>query len=194
MLIPRHGDTRRFGAVNKKVVIGCCAGLFVFLFLAGGAGVGVGVWYWYQNREEAERKQMAAAFDKEIDSYLDSKNVKVGPGKFKGKVVCIDRKEKKVDEESLIHLPDALKATKPDEVGAVALITWDEEVVGDYPDGAKAKIYVASITLLDKKQMKYIVLHHEIRGEKKESKRGSGDAIGPKPWDKIVDFLKEHAE
>jgi hypothetical protein len=170
------------------------------LLACAGAG-GVGFW-WYQKEEEkrakeAERQRILEALRPELPAYLNPKNRTIGKGKFSGKVVCVDLNGKKIDEESLDNLPDSLKATKPDEVGAIALLLWSEEEAGTYPDGSKSKVYLAQVTLISKHDSKVLVSGRPVRGasvEKHPWLHGSGDRTGPKPWDKIVELLKEYQE
>jgi hypothetical protein len=193
------GARRREGKIDLKILIGCAAGaLFLLLLACAGAG-GAGYWWYYQKEEEkkakaAERQRILEALRPELPAYLEPKNRTIGKGKFSGKVVCIDLNGKKIDEESLDNLPDSLRATKPDEVGAIALLLWSEEEVGNYPDGSKAKAYVAQVTLISKRDSKVLLAGKPIRGDILETKHGSGDRTGPKPWDKIVELLKEYQE
>ena len=198
MHAPTGGAAARAAKIDLKLLIGCAAGaLFLLLLACAGAG-GVGFW-WYQKEEEkkakeAERRRILEALRPELPAYLNPKNRTIGKGKFSGKVVCVDLNGKKIDEESLDNLPDSLKATKPDEVGAIALLLWSEEEVGNYPDGSKAKVYLAQVTLIAKRDSKVLVSGRPVRGDILETKHGSGDRTGPKPWDKIVELLKEFQE
>jgi hypothetical protein len=192
------GPGRRHGKVDLKVLLGCGAGVLIVLLLLC-AGAGVGGWWWYTTEEakkatEAEHRRILDALGPEVPSYLDTKNRTPGVGKFKGKVVCIDTKAKQIDEESLDHLPEALKATKPDEVGGIVLLTWSEEEGGTYPDGSRAMISVARVTLIDRARSKVLFSGQEILGETPQQKVGTGDRTGPKPWDKLTDLLKQYQE
>jgi hypothetical protein len=192
------GTRRRPGKIDLKVVIGCAAaGLFVLLLVCAGGG-GAAFW-WYKTEEdkkekEAERRRILDALRPELPSYLEAKNRTPGTGKFKGKVVCIDAVAKTIDEESLDNLPDSLKATKPDEVGAIALLVWSEEEAGNYPDGSKAKVYVAHVTVVTRPDSKILASGRPIRGVTVETKHGPGDRTGPKPWDQIAELLKGYQE
>jgi hypothetical protein len=192
------GPLRRPGKGDPKLLIGCGIGCLFLLFVVCAGGGGAGYW-WYtteadKKAKQAERQRILDALQPELSSYLEPAKNPLSKGKFKGKVVCIDTGAKKIDEESLDHLPDSLKATKPAEVGAVAKLIWREEEVSEYPDGSKAKRYVATVTLIDRAQSKPLAPPRVIEGDIQEKKFGSGDRTGPKPWGKIVDFLKEHQE
>ena len=113
--------------------------------------------------------------------------------KFKGKVVCINQVNQQIDAETQATLPASLKATKPDEVGCVAWLTWSEDVVGDYPDGGKARIHVVSVTLFEKQTGTLLVYGKVIDGDKQVTKFTSGDRIGPKPFDKIAELMQGYA-
>jgi len=190
----------RAGKMNPKVV-GCTAAcVLLLLILVCGGGGAAGYFFWYKPKAEeeakqAERQRLHDALTPELSSYLNLKTGPPSPGtkKFKGKVVCIDQDKKEIDTDAQVALPAALKAAKPDEVGAVALLSWKEEVSGDYPDGSKAKIYVVNVALIDKHKEAMLVFK-EIRGDTQENKVGEGDRLGPKPFDKLVALLQEYAD
>jgi hypothetical protein len=190
---------RRSGKINSKF-LGCAAvGAFVLLCLVGGAGAGG--WYWYNLKadeaaKQAERQEILDVFNPELTSYLDIKPKPLlsNKSKFKGKVICIDLDNKQIDADAQIALPNSLKATKPDEVGAVAWLSWSEEVAGDYPDGSMAKIHIVYVTLIEMPTDTIVVYRTPIRGDTQATKSGAGDRLGPMPWDKLSAFLQEHAD
>ena len=196
----RHATQRRAGKINLKVV-GCAgAGLFVLLCLVCAGGGVAGYFFWYKPKAEAAREkeiqEIRDTFTPVLSSYLD---IKMKPptrekGKFKGKVVCIDRTNRQIDAETQAALPAALKAKTPDEVGCVAWLTWSEEVVGDYPDGGKAKIYVVVMLLIEKKTDTVLLSGKVISGEKQATKLTGGDRIGPKPFDQVAELFQEYAD
>jgi hypothetical protein len=187
----------RNGKVDLKIVGCLAAGGVVLVLCAGGIGGGI---FWKIHSDEAaaqaERKQIIDALSPEVPKYLERTPPQppLATGKFKGKVVCIDLGAKQIDEDSLNHLPAALKATKPEEVGAVVWLEWRVEDGGIYPDGSKAKIHVVVITLIDHANRAILFAKKEIRGETAATKIGSGDRVGPKPWDKIITFLQQYSE
>jgi hypothetical protein len=200
-LIDGREPPRRAGKISPKVI--GCAGACVFVLLClvcGACGAPFYYWYWKTEADkaakEAERQRILDALTPELPSYLDPKNMKPGltKGKFKGKVVCIDKDKKQIDADAQMALPDTLKATKPDEVGAVAWLNWSEEEGGDYPDGTKAKIYVVRVGLIDKRTGSVLIIGKEIRGDTEATKYGKGDRVGPKPYEKIAALLQEHAD
>jgi hypothetical protein len=196
-VIDRRASRRRFGNLNLKVV-GCVgAGLFLLLCVVGVAGGGY-YYFWYKPQadkvaKEAERQRILDVLKPELSSYLDIKTTNATTKKFKGKVVCIDKSKKEIDADSLTELPDALRATKPEEVGAVAWLVWKEEEGGTYPDGSKAKIHVVDLMLIEK-QTGTRLIFKQIRGDTQAEKYGEGDRVGPKPWDKIAAVLQEFAD
>jgi hypothetical protein len=189
----------RVGKINMKIMGCAVACLFVFLCLVC-VGGGVGVWYWKTEADKAakekERQQILTALNPELSSYLDIKTTLPigGSRKFKGKVVCVDMDKKDIDADAQMALPDSLRATKPEEVVAVARLYWTEEDGGDYPDGSKARIHVVHVTLLEKKTGSMFVFRKEIRGDTEASKFGKGDRVGPMPYDKLTVLLQEYAE
>jgi hypothetical protein len=196
----RHTTQGRAGKINLKVV-GCAgAGLFGLLCLVCGGGGVAGYFFWYKPRAEAakekEIQEIRDTFTPALSSYLD---IKIKPptqakGKFKGKVVCVDTINKKIDAETQAALPAALKATKLDEVGCVAMLTWSEEEAGDYPDGSKAKIHVVVVLLIEKKTETVLLSGKVINGDKQATKLTGGDRVGPKPFDQLAELLQEYAD
>ena len=183
----------RSGKVNW-VVLGCAGGGVLFLLCAGCVGGGSYLWHMTQeSRKEAERQFILNAFVPALPTYPRPERLQVGQGKFKGKIVCLDRTTEKIDVDSLTNLPELWMAKRPDEVGAVVWIKWSEEEGGSYPDGSKAMIRVAFVTVVDKPSSK-ILVRKEIRGEPLKEKVLSGDRVGPKPWDKIKELLLEYGD
>ncbi len=195
-----NGPARcRFGKINPNLL--GCAGIGVFVLLCLGVGAAAGYFFWYKPKvdgatKQAERRRILDAFNPELTSYLDIKTKPLLPtqSKFKGKVICVDKDNKQIDADAQIALPDSLKATKPDEVGAVAWLSWSEEVAGDYPDGSKAKIHVVHVTVIEKPTGTILIYRAPIRGDTQATKSGAGDRIGPMPWGKLPALLQEYAD
>jgi hypothetical protein len=89
------------------------------------------------------RASMAARFEKDLQAYaalmpaLPPEVVEQGrlppqriTGKVKGKMVVVNRNERRVDEV-YFALPDDLRAAKPEEVATVVLLTWGKTKMSD---------------------------------------------------------------
>jgi hypothetical protein len=170
---------KQYGWLIALLVIGLGIGGF-FLFR-----------YWIRQAD-------LGAFNAKIKEYIGS-----GAGAFPGgpgqgqvgsikgkKVLPVDVKAKEVDWV-YYDLPDPLRPNRPEEVGAVALLHWGEEVVGKYgASGGNASRQTCHIVVVNH-PTRTVVSQATVRGsEPPSSSRGGRSQSGSKPTAEVVNFLR----
>ena len=107
-----------------------------------------------------------------------------------GKFVVIDREQKQIDS---VHyeLSSDIRASSPDEVGAVVWVYWDELVTGFYTDGGRGYQYVGTATIIDFATSTTVVSEKKFYGSAPPSVVDRGSVgYGDKPAKEISDYLE----
>lgn len=188
-----HFARRRAGNARLWMILGGAAvGLIVLtcagILLSGEGGVA---------KAQKARKDAIAAFAPELPGYLSPPGLKdadaeVLDGKFKGKVVCLDKAKGIVDDDYFVSVAEPIRAWKPADVGAVVWLEWDKKQAGTYDDGTKGYLQTCRVTVIDKATAA-VVARGKIEGDPVKAKSGSGDTTGTRPWDKVAKFLSDHS-
>jgi hypothetical protein len=105
-----------------------------------------------------------------------------------GKVMTIDGASGKIDY-LLFALPKELRATTPDEVKTVVVLTWRETLAGTYTSGAKGYVATCDVEIVDMAN-KLILGGQQFSGpEPPSTKTSKGDWHGAKPTSQVVDYI-----
>jgi hypothetical protein len=148
------------------------------------------------------RAIVLARFEKDLLAYLaqvpkSSQEGAVGqpllpqpngtPVRVKGKMVVVDVKEKKIDD---VHfsLPGDLRASKPEEVGTVVLLTWEKRKTSfsDTNFDPGRYLIVGQVSVFDWER-KSEIASCTFFGD--PPSRVSGPGTGPKPDAQVLKFL-----
>src|SRR5262245_1828947 len=171
-------------------------GIFGVIALIVGGGFGI----WYLNRVLA-----LSPFGKHVNEYgaafapagaggvggpAGAPQAFAGQGYVIGKVIPVDMKGSKSIDWIYFDMPNDLRAKKPDEVGTVAQLSWSEDKIDEYTDGAGAYVHVCKVDVIDLGKKSVVVSQTFRGGEPPMEKSHSGSAYGSKPTQDIVNWLK----
>ncbi len=162
---------------------GCAVGILVLII---GALV---VFFLIKHAQYREAK--VEPFKDHLSEYVSSealKHMEGGQAHLKGKIVVIDKKEKKVDD-MYFDLPEGLCAAKHEEVGTIVWLERGERMIGKYTDGAGGYVKTCQVTIVDKSRNAIIEEREFAGSDPPGSKRGSAAAYGSDPDGLVKDFL-----
>jgi hypothetical protein len=105
-----------------------------------------------------------------------------GQPRIVGKVLPVNMADRSPDH-LYFDLPDALKPSKPEDVGTVALLSWGQDAVDHYTNGATAYQQYCEVTLINHKTKKTIFHEKCVGGpppmETSNTSSASGSSAGP---------------
>ena len=117
-----------------------------------------------------------------------AKNVQINGSMHVGKIVPIDMSKKSVDS-LLMALPDDVRPGKPEEVGTIAALWWDEHLIGHYGTKGSAYQWRCTLVLWDKATKTPIAEEHFVGSE--PPSEANGTRTGSKPYGELVEYLKK---
>jgi hypothetical protein len=154
----------------------------IILGIVGVIAVGFGVW-------ALVRTVQADPFSKELPGYAaDFAFGDTTAPYTKGKIVVVNKTSKAV-EDPYFDLPEPLKATKPEEVGTIVQVTYEENQVGTYTSGSKAYQYTARVNVIDRETGKIIGRISFKGGEPPSSVKRGANGYGSRPTEQIKNYL-----
>jgi hypothetical protein len=171
----------------------CILAIMVAAVVLGFAGVFAG--------RGISRATVAARFDKDLPAYaallpaLPPNSGGQSPqnlpsrvtGKVKGKIVVVNVNEREIDD-LYFALPDDLRASKPEEVATVVLVTWEERST-EWPLSRYGDrfIMIGHVKVFDWKR-KSEIASSTILGDVPDRGRWK-PRTGPKPEAQVLTFL-----
>ena len=139
------------------------------------------------------RSSAAAPFQPHLADYLAPP---VGPekaGPAPGKMVVVDTKTRDIDGDVFFGLPDALRASRPEEVGTVVQLAYGRAPgPGVYgKERLPSFIQTCQVTVIDRAG-RGVIAAALLRGGKPPEgiEEGQKEGVGPKPTQEIIDYLK----
>jgi hypothetical protein len=113
-----------------------------------------------------------------------------GQGYVVGKIITVQMSPKREVDWIYFDLPGELKARKPEEVGTVVQLSWSEQEIDKYDDGAGAFVHLCDVKVVDLAKKQVVATRSFRGGDPPQSKSSAGSAYGSKPTQDIVNFLK----
>jgi hypothetical protein len=170
--------------VNRNNILSVIV-LVLFVTIAGCVGAFFGIRYlWRQNDLKA--------FNTRLDEYIASaQQSKPTPGRVtvKPKILPVDVTGKKVDW-LYYDLPDPIRPATPEEVQTVALLHYNEVVVGSYTNGGKAYRRTCQVRIVDLATKTVVAESTFQGGEPPKTIRNSSSGYGSYPTEQVVGYLK----
>ena len=107
---------------------------------------------------------------------------------LKGKLIPVDMKDKTIDPV-FFDLSSDLKPEKPEEIGAIAAMWWEEERIGSY--GGKGGAYQehCTVMVLDKSTGALLAEKSFIGSMPPSSSQNGNSQTGDKPYNEIREYL-----
>jgi hypothetical protein len=151
-------------------------------------GVCVGGFFGFQ---AIVRANAVAPFNKDLASYLVLNNAgrSAGAAKVKGKMITVDINSKAIDH-LYFDLPEELRASKPEEVATVVLLSWGKNKVGTYDGGSGAYQQTCQVKVVDKATNTEIASNFFLGDEPPQQKMSNASGTGAKPSKALLYFLK----
>jgi hypothetical protein len=147
-------------------------------------------YYWI-----ARPKMALGPFNAHLQEYLaaasatnPNADVPLAGQLLQGKLIPVDMKEKTIDPV-FFDLSSDLKPEKPEEIGAIAAMWWEEEQIGTY--GGKGGAYQehCTVTVLDK-STGMLLAEKSFTGPMPPSTSQNGASqTGDKPYKEIQEYL-----
>jgi hypothetical protein len=145
------------------------------------------------------RSNTVAPFNKQINNYLSGGVPPAGGNpndpnqrqKVKGKILPVDVEKKEVDWV-YFDLPDEVRPAKPEDIGAVALLRWGKNLVGNYNNNPSNPAYqqTVQVTVVDQ-NTKTILGQTSFAGSMPPQKKKSSESgTGSRPDAEIINYLK----
>jgi hypothetical protein len=139
------------------------------------------------------RSSAAAPFKAHLAEYLAPT---VGPGQAApvgGKMVVVDKNTQDIDSDVFFGLPDALRASRPEEVGTVVWLEYGRErgmgVYGN--DHLPSFIQTCKVTVIDQASRSVIATTLLHGGAPPETiNEGAKEGVGPRPTAEVIAYLK----
>jgi hypothetical protein len=176
---PQYGAPQQPPVRQKK---GNKLSWIIILGIVGVIAAGFGIW-------AMVRTVQADPFSKELPSYAADFSVGDTSAPFTtGKMVIVNKTTKAV-EDPYFDLPENLKATKPEEVGTIVQVTYEENQVGTYTSGSKAYQYTARVNVVDKATGKIVGRTTFKGGEPPSSVKRGSNGYGSRPTEQIKTYL-----
>ena len=161
--------------------------IVVVLALAGFGG------YW--GVAAAIRSSQAAPFKPHVAEYLAVPDGPAAPAPLRGKMVVVDKKTQDIDWDVFFGLPDALRASRPEEVGTIVWLEYGrEQGQGVYIDGKDRRpsfCQTCEVTVIDRAGRAVIGAALVHGGPPPERiQEGDKEGVGPRPTAEVIDYLK----
>jgi hypothetical protein len=149
--------------------------------------VGLGV-------QHKQRSTHLLAFAPHLAEYAQAERRGAQPGQAQpapGKILPIDRHSGQVNWV-YFDLADPVRPETPAEVAAVALLQWEDRVVGQYSDGANAIQHFVHVTIVDQKT-RLVLGQTAIAGSyPPQSRKSSGSSSGSRPDSELATYLSSY--
>jgi hypothetical protein len=164
-------------------LIGCGVAIAILAVI----GIGVAV---YMGVVSMMHANYAAPFKPQMAAYVAAPTGSNMGDPVKGKIIVLDKGKQDFDWDVSYDLPADLKASKPEEVGAVVLTDWQKNEVGTYDDGTRAYQYTVDVTVVDHARRTVIAQSTFTGSEPPRTIKYSSEGVGSKPTKEVVDYLK----
>src|SRR5262249_10206707 len=117
--------------------------IIVLVVIFGGLGGYFGIRYLIHEHK-------VGPFNAQAPDFLEVKGSKDTTTVVMGKVIIFDEATRKVDKDVYFDLPDDLRATTPEEVGTVVLVTWSEQKIDEYDNHVPAIQRSGHVKIVDR--------------------------------------------
>jgi len=131
-----------------------------------------------------------APFEAGLNEYTATFATDLSVGYVRGKIVTVEIDSRRVDS-LFLHLPEELRAVRPEEVETIVWLKWHQQEIATYTDGSRAFKHICDVTVIDRSRG-VIVAQKTIWGESPIVSKYSGgaqDFYGARPTQKILDYL-----
>ena len=133
----------------------------------------IGFAFLYDQYHNWVRSKTTSAFASEIANYQTYYSTSYSKPHLTSRMVVIDSNTNAIDQV-YYDLPDNIKAGNPNDVGAVALVSCSENLVGKYTSGSLGYKTDCSVSVIDRSTL--IKYESTIQGQNPpQSKKGNGD-------------------
>lgn len=134
-------------------------------------------------------------FQAHISEYLTTASVKkpnqedaAGSAPLKGKLIPVDMKSKDIDPV-FFDLSNDLRPKKPEEIGTIAALWWEEQQIGTYGGRGGAYQEHCTIMVLDKSTGTLLASRSFVGSMPPSKSQNGASQTGDKPYKEIREFL-----